>query len=85
MKKSSLHIAAVTVALLASASLVQAQPASPAKPKVEAAAIMDTIYDLYQGDVVKIDAKTRTITFKNKDGESNFVAGPEIKNLLRSK
>jgi hypothetical protein len=85
MKRKSLHIAAITAALLATTSLVQAQPASPAKPKVEAAAIMDTVYDLYQGDVVKIDAKTRTITFKNKEGESNFVAGPEIKNFAQIK
>jgi hypothetical protein len=47
MKHKSLHIAAITAALLASASLVQAQPASPAKPKVEAGAIMDTVYNLY--------------------------------------
>ena len=85
MKHKSLHIAAITAALLASTSLVQAQSASPAKPKVEAAAIMDTVYDLYQGDVVKIDAKTRTITFKNKEGESSFVAGPEIKNFAQIK
>lgn len=86
MKRNSLHIAAVTAALLASTALVQAQPASQAaKPKVEAAAVVDTIYDLYQGDVVKIDAKTRTITFKNKEGESNFVAGPEIKNFAQIK
>lgn len=85
MKKTSLHIAAVTAALFASTSLVQAQPTSPAKPKVEAAVIVDTVYDLYQGDVVKIDAKTRTITFKNKEGETNFVAGPEIKNFAQIK
>ena len=85
MKRKTLHIAAITAALLSSTALVQAQPANPAKPKVEAAAIVDTIYDLYQGDVVKIDAKTRTITFKNKEGESNFVAGPEIKNFAQIK
>lgn len=81
----SLQIAALTAALLASGTLVQAQTASPAKPKVEAAAMMDTVYDLYEGDVVKIDAKTRTVTFKNKDGESTFVAGPEIKNFAQIK
>jgi len=85
MKTMSLQIAALTTALLASSALVQAQPASPAKPKVEAAAMMDTVYDLYEGDVVRIDAKTRTVTFKNKDGESSFVAGPEIKNFAQIK
>lgn len=85
MKKTLIHITALTAALLASSALVQAQPASPAKPKVEAAAIMDTVYDLYEGDVVKIDPKTRTVTFKNKDGESSFVAGPEIKNFAQIK
>jgi hypothetical protein len=31
--------------------------------------------------VVKVDKKTRTITFKNKEGESKFVAGSDITNF----
>jgi len=49
MKKTSLHIAAVT----------------HAKPEVDATAIVDTNYDLYQGDVVRalfIDRMAALIT-----------------------
>lgn len=60
----------------------QSAPAtSAAKPVVIDAAVTDNIYQLYEGEVVKIDKKARTITFKNKEGESKFVAGPDIKNF----
>jgi hypothetical protein len=49
------------------------------------AAVVDNSYSLYEGDVVKVDKKTRTITFKNKEGESKFVAGPEITNFNQIK
>jgi hypothetical protein len=49
------------------------------------AAVVDNSYSLYEGEVVKIDPKTRTITFKNKEGESKFVAGPEITNFNQIK
>jgi hypothetical protein len=51
------------------------------KPVVIDAAAVDNSYLLYEGDVVKVDKKKRTITFKNKEGESKFVAGPEISNF----
>ena len=83
MKFTPIHLA--LVALLASSSVVmaQTQPAnsSATKPMVIDAAAVDNRYQLYEGDVVKIDKKTRTITFKNKDGESKFVAGPDISNF----
>ena len=60
----------------------QSAPAtSAAKPVVIDAAVTDNVYQLYEGEVVKVDKKTRTITFKNKEGESKFVAGPDIKNF----
>ena len=60
----------------------QSAPAtSAAKPVVIDAAVTDNVYQLYEGEVVRIDKKTRTITFKNKEGESKFVAGPDIKNF----
>ena len=49
------------------------------------AAVTSNRYQLYEGEVTKIDAKTRTITFKNKEGESRFVAGPEITNFSQIK
>ena len=70
--------------LIVSSSIAIAQPApsnSEAKPMVIDAAVVDNRYQLYEGEVVKIDKKTRTLTFKNKEGESKFVAGPEITNF----
>lgn len=68
------------VALLASSSIAIAQT-GVSKPMVIDAAVTDNRYQLYEGEVVKVDKKTRTITFKNKEGTSKFVAGPEITNF----
>jgi hypothetical protein len=51
------------------------------KPVVIDAAATDNRYELYEGSVLKIDKRTRTIIFKNNEGESKFVAGPEIRNF----
>jgi plasmid maintenance system killer protein len=40
---------------------------------------------LYDGEVTKIDATTRTVTLKNNDGETSIVAGPEVKNFAEIK
>ena len=40
---------------------------------------------LYDGEVTKIDPATRTVTLKNKDGETSIVAGPEVKNFAEIK
>ena len=56
-----------------------------AKPAVIDAAITDNHFQLYEGEVVRVDKKTRTITFKNKEGESKFIAGPEITNFAQIK
>jgi hypothetical protein len=72
-----------TTLLFSGAVFAQANPpaAGSDKPVVIDAAAVDNSYLLYEGDVVKVDKKKRTITFKNKDGESKFVAGAEIKNF----
>lgn len=67
-------------ALLASSSIAIAQTGG-SNPVVIDAAVTDNRYQLYEGEVVKVDKKTRTITFKNKEGTSKFVAGPEITNF----
>ena len=81
-------IAVILAAMLTSPSLM-AQPkptdTSSNKPIVIDAAVTDNRYKLYEGEVLKVDAKTRTITFKNKEGESKFVAGPEITNFAQIK
>ena len=81
MKIKFTQIAIVTATLLASPALVIAQAPGAAKPVVIDAAVVDNIYQLYEGTVTKIDKQTRTIFFKNNEGESKFVAGPEIKNF----
>lgn len=40
---------------------------------------------IYDGEVIKIDAATRSVTLKNQDGESTIVAGPEVKNFAEIK
>ena len=79
------QIALILAAFFTSTSPVNAQPATAAsgqaQPAVIDAAVTDNRYQLYEGEVVKIDKKTRTITFKNKECESKFVAGPDITNF----
>ena len=64
------------------ASLAFSQTPAPVdKPMVIDAAVTQNRYQLFEGDVLGINYKTRTITFKNKDGVSKFVAGPEVKDF----
>ena len=81
MKIKFAPITLVAAALLAGPALVMAQAPSAANAVVVDAAVTDNIFLLYEGAVTKIDKKTRTIFFKNNEGESKFVAGPEIKNF----
>ena len=82
-KLTSISLAIAT--LLVGSFSVNAQTKPDAtgatKPMVIDAAVVDNRYQLYEGTVVKTDKKTRTITFSNKEGESKFVAGPEITNF----
>lgn len=81
MKIKFAPITLVAAALLAGPALVMAQAPSAANAVVVDAAVTDNVFQLYEGTVTKIDKKTRTIFFKNNEGESKFVAGPEIKNF----
>ena len=72
---------AFAAALLCSSAAIAQSGTAENKPMVIDAAAVDNSYLLYEGSVVKTDKKTRTITFKNKEGDSKFVAGPEIKNF----
>ncbi|ABP34173.1 hypothetical protein [Polynucleobacter asymbioticus] len=79
------QIALAITAVLAGSSAAMAQSATASssdnKPAVIDATAVDNSYLLYEGDVVKVDKKKRTITFKNKEGESKFVAGSDITNF----
>jgi plasmid maintenance system killer protein len=78
MKK--LLIIIVIAAIAIGAYFVLNQPKAP----VAAVAAQETAL-LYDGEIIKIDAATRTITLKNQDGESTIVAGPEVKNFAEIK
>lgn len=79
--KTKIAPIALVATILTFPVLVMAQATSSTQPVVIDAAVVDNIYQLYEGIVTKIDKKTRTIYFKNNEGESKFVAGPEIKNF----
>ena len=79
------QIVLLSALLATGSSLSLAQTKSTDKPMVIDAAVTSNRYQLYEGDVTNVDKKTRTITFKNKEGESKFVAGPEIVNFAQIK
>lgn len=81
MKIKFAKLSLLAATLLATPALVLAQAPSTANAVVVDAAVTDNIFQLYEGTVTKIDKKTRTIFFKNNEGESKFIAGPEIKNF----
>jgi hypothetical protein len=78
MKK--ILIVVVLAAIAIGAYFVLNQPKAP----VAAVAAQETAL-IYDGEVIKIDAATRTVTLKNQDGESTIVAGPEVKNFAEIK
>ena len=78
MKK--LLIIIVLAAIAAGAYFMLNKPKAP----VAAVAAQEAAL-LYDGEVIKIDAATRTVTLKNQDGESTIVAGPEVKNFAEIK
>jgi hypothetical protein len=82
IKFASISLAIAALFAVSFSALAQTKTADQsAKPMVIDAAVVDNRYQLYEGSVVKIDKKTRTITFKNQEGETKFVAGPEITNF----
>jgi hypothetical protein len=78
MKK--LIIAVVIAAIAIGAYFVLNKP----KPPVAAVAAQEAAL-IYDGEVIKVDAATRTVTLKNQDGETSIVAGPEVKNFAEIK
>jgi plasmid maintenance system killer protein len=78
MKK--ILIVVVLAAIAVGAYFVLNQPKAP----VAAVAAQESAL-IYDGEVIKIDAATRTVTLKNQDGESTIVAGPEVKNFAEIK
>ena len=82
-KLNPISLMLITVLAGSSFAVAQSGSSDPAtqKPMVIDAAAVENRYQLYEGEVVKIDKKTRALTFKNKEGTSKFVAGPEITNF----
>ena len=78
MKK--IIIAIVIAAIAVGAYLFLTKPQAP----VAAVAAQESAL-IYDGEVTKVDATTRTVTLKNQDGETSIVAGPEVKNFAEIK
>ncbi len=78
MKK--LLIIVVLAAIAAGAYFMLNKPKEP----IAGVAAQETAL-IYDGEVTKIDTATRTVTLKNKDGETSIVAGPEVKNFAEIK
>jgi plasmid maintenance system killer protein len=78
MKK--IIIAIVIAAIAVGAYLMLTKPKAP----IAGVAAQESAL-IYDGEVTKIDAATRTVTLKNKDGETSIVAGPEVKNFAEIK
>lgn len=78
MKK--LVIIFVLAAIAAGAYFMVNKPKSPVAGVAAQEAAL-----LYDGEVIKIDTATRTVTLKNNDGETSIVAGPEVKNFAEIK
>lgn len=83
MKYTQIALLAAVLASNSVMSLAQTKPTE--KPMVIDAAVTRNNYQLYEGDVINVDKKTRTIIFKNKEGETKFVAGPDITNFSQIK
>lgn len=79
--KKNLIASAVIIVFAIGANFAIAQQA---KPPV-AGLVAEEAALLYDGVVTKIDATTRTVTLKSKDGETSIVAGPEVKNFPQIK
>ena len=78
MKK--IIIAIVVAASAVGAYFVLTKPKAPVAGLAAQEAAL-----IYDGEVTKIDAATRTVTLKNQDGETSIVAGPEVKNFAEIK
>lgn len=78
MKK--IIIAVVIAAIAVGTYLMLTKPKAPVAGVAAQEAVL-----LYDGEVTKIDAVTRTVTLKNQDGETSIVAGPEVKNFAEIK
>ena len=80
LKRSVLLSVASGLLLIAGAAY-----ADGAKPLVEDAIVVAEKYSVMEGVVTKIDSATRTATLKNDQGETQFVAGPGVKNFAQIK
>jgi hypothetical protein len=83
MQLINIQMSLLTASLLGLSSWAMAQYDYPTDPEVGATA--GERGQIYSGIVTKVDAKNRVVTFKNKEGELDIVAGPEVKNFPQIK
>jgi hypothetical protein len=84
MTARQISLSFLTAHLLGFSPLAMTQYDYPTDP-VAAGAIVGERSQIYSATVTKIDTKNRVITFKNKNGELDIVAGPEVKNFAQIK
>jgi hypothetical protein len=84
MTARQISLSFLTAYLLGFSPLAMTQYDYPTDP-VAAGAIVGERSQIYSATVTKIDTKNRVITFKNKNGELDIVAGPEVKNFAQIK
>jgi hypothetical protein len=84
MQVKNIQMKLLISSLLGLSSLVMAQYDYPADPVLAGLATGES-GQIYSSIVTKIDGKNRVVTFKNKDGELDIVAGPEVKNFAQIK
>lgn len=84
MTAQKISLSLLTASLFGLSSIAMAQYDYPADPVV-AGAIAGERGQIYSGIVTKVDTKNRVVTFKNKEGELDIVAGPEVKNFAQIK
>lgn len=82
-KKISMSLLTATLLGLSTVALAQANN-TPARTTA-AAAVGGERGEIFSAVVTKIDAKNRVVSFKNKDGEVDIIAGPEVKNFAQIK
>jgi hypothetical protein len=80
----NISISLLAATLLGLSTLSVAQTSAPTRTTT-AAAVGGERGEIFSAVVTKIDAKNRVVSFKNKDGEVDIVAGPEVKNFAQIK
>lgn len=81
----NISISLLAASLMGLSTLAVAQATNTPTRTTAAAAVGGERGEIFSATVTKIDQKNRVVSFKNKDGELDIVAGPEVKNFAQIK